>query len=63
MDDPFGAVQQLTAKKVQELCELEDGLTSWEVNFVDDLSHQDPGSFTMKQMEHVARIYKRLIGD
>ena len=43
---------------LQELLDLDSGLTDWEVNFLDDL-HEWTGDFTPKQAETLQRIYDR----
>lgn len=53
--------QQRCRELVDELCDVDEGLTPWEVNFIDDMSHKDERYvFSDKQMEHVERIYNRI---
>jgi hypothetical protein len=44
---------------IDELCNLESGLTDWELNFIEDLCNWD-GRFTTKQADALERIYDRL---
>lgn len=53
----FGLVNQDETKRmVDELCALEEGLTDWEVNFVDSLAKRDPFQCSPKEAEKVQQI-------
>jgi hypothetical protein len=43
---------------VQELLDVESGLTAWEIDFLDSL-HEWQGDFTPKQTETLQKIYDR----
>ncbi len=43
---------------LDELLGLEEGLTSWEVDFIEKLDNWD-GSFTNKQADTLEKIYDR----
>jgi hypothetical protein len=50
--------QQKAKDHLRDLLELEDGLTDWEVNFIDDMSRWE-GDFTEKQIAMIYKIYER----
>jgi len=43
---------------LQELLDVETGLTSWEVEFIESL-HEWDGAFTKKQAATLEKIYER----
>ena len=45
---------------IDELCNLESGLTNWEMDFIDSLCDWD-GRFTEKQADKLEAIYEKLI--
>jgi hypothetical protein len=47
-------------KMIYELLKLEEGLTEWEINFLDSLLDWE-GNFTIKQADRVESIYKRVM--
>ena len=44
---------------LDDLLALSEGLTDWEVSFVEDLSHWD-GRFTQRQIETITKLYTEL---
>jgi hypothetical protein len=45
---------------VEALCEIEEGLTDWEVEFVENTSHRIPRyAYGDKQAEKVAELYEK----
>jgi len=44
---------------LQELLNLDDGLSSWECDFVESLSHWD-GAFTESQAATLEKLYDKL---
>lgn len=44
---------------LEELLDLEDGLSGWEVEFIENLFHWD-GTFTPRQALKIESIYERL---
>jgi hypothetical protein len=62
LDDAYSAVDML-----RELLELEDGLSSWEVNFIDSVYKQTkegtrPQALTQKQIDCIEKIWNQRIG-
>ena len=49
-------------KMLDELLELESGLSDWEVNFIDSVCNWT-GNFTQKQSETIVKIWGKLLGD
>ena len=43
---------------VSDLCELDEGLSGWEIEFIDSLSEWD-GDFTDGQAEKLERVWKK----
>lgn len=43
---------------IKDLCELEDGLTSWEVQFVEDISHRTTINLSDKQVEKIRDLHE-----
>lgn len=44
---------------IQALCDLEEGLSDWEVNFVEDMSKKPSGYyFTAKQTAAIKKLYE-----
>lgn len=43
---------------VEELCEMDEGLSSWEVSFIDDMSKRS--GFTEAQGEKIRQIYEKM---
>lgn len=41
---------------VEELCDIDEGLTPWEVNFIDDMSRWE-GRYTENQADVIRRIH------
>lgn len=52
---------QKLEERIQQLCDLEEGLNSWEVNFVDDISKQEVKSLTPRQIETVNKVFEKRI--
>ncbi len=50
--------QQRVKEHLDELLELEDGLTPWEVDFIDSVSKWED-DLTPKQMARIYKIYDR----
>ena len=46
---------------LEELCQVDEGLTSWECDFVDSVSSWE-GLLTTKQGETIEKIHKKLFG-
>lgn len=46
-------------KKIKALCNVEDGLSKWEVDFVDDVSKYAIISLSKKQIATIERLYER----
>jgi len=44
------------ADLVADLCELEEGLTEWEVEFIDALARRDPFKLTQKELLKLMEI-------
>lgn len=56
------AAEMLELKDLlEELLNVEAGLTEWEVNFIDSLSDWD-GSFTANQAEKLRKVHERVTG-
>lgn len=53
MDDEQLALRQM----VDELCEIDEGLTGWEVTFVDDMSKLQ-GQYNDDQAEKIRQIHR-----
>ena len=49
-------------RMVKELCDLEDGLTPWEVEFVERVSRWT-GDFTDRQAHTIEKIWNERIGN
>ena len=49
-------LQEVAVDQLTDLLDLTEGLTIWEVNFIEDLSHWD-GDFTYKQRITIAKIW------
>lgn len=49
-----------TAELVKDLCKLERGLSDWEVNFVEDMSHQ--ATFSTKQTGKIWELWIKFFG-
>ena len=47
---------------LSELLELEEGLTTWEVNFIESVNKWE-GNFTQRQSETIVKIWGRLLRD
>jgi len=47
--------------KLQELLDLEDGLTEWEIEFL-DFCHNWSGCFTTKMAKRLEEIHDKRIG-
>ena len=52
-------------EKLEELLELEEGLTAWEAKFVSDVDRQlrDARMLSGRQLETIDRIYRERIED
>lgn len=50
--------QQEYRNMVKELCELDSGLTEFEVDFIESLSHWS-GNYTKKQVETLEKLWRR----
>ena len=58
MNDP--KEQQKSAREfLAELLEIDEGLTSWEVDFIESLSNWE-NDFTPKQIATINKIYDRM---
>ena len=62
---PVGNSLPENAKMIDELCEIEEGLNEWELNFVDSMS-KEPRSpidnalwLTQKQTDAMVRVYEK----
>ena len=52
--------QQKEAREhLADVLELDEGLTPWEVDFVENVSHWE-GDFTPKQIATINKIYERM---
>lgn len=49
--------QQQLRCMIDELCDLDEGLSSWEVNFVESMSHW-VGRFTQLQADKIRSLYE-----
>jgi len=47
-------------ERLDDLLGLSEGLTQWEMNIIEDLSHWD-GRFTKRQIETITRLYTELV--
>lgn len=47
-------------KKLDELLELEDGLSDWEVGFIENLSTQRSNALSDRQADKLQQIWERL---
>lgn len=43
---------------MSELCELDEGLSPWEVTFIDDMSKWK-GDYTSRQAEKIEDVYQK----
>lgn len=59
MADPDTTPVDEIVRKVKALCDLEEGLDEWEVNFVEDISHKDAARLTPKQAAKVHELHER----
>lgn len=59
MADDFAYPQQALREMVSELCEVEEGLSNWEVDFVDSVSEWS-GDYTEKQSATIVKLYERV---
>ena len=50
---------ELEAEQLRALCKLEDGLTDWEVDFIESIG----ATVTERQAEKLAQIYDERIGE
>ena len=50
--------QITTRDRLQELLEIDEGLTQWEVDFIENLSNW-ASDFTPKQIAMIDKIYER----
>ena len=48
-------------EKMNELFQLEDGLTDWQIGFLDNVVDWE-GCFTVRQAERIEKIHEELIG-
>lgn len=44
---------------ISDLCEIEEGLTPWEVEFVDSVSKQNPNTLTQKQIDKITQLHQQ----
>mgnify|MGYP001448985722 CR=1 FL=1 len=58
MNDPK-EVQKSAREFLAELLEIDEGMTPWEVDFIENTSHW-AGDFSLKQITTINRIYDRL---
>ena len=58
MNDPR-EVQKSAREFLAELLELDEGLTPWEVDFVESVSHWE-NDFTPKQIATINKIWERM---
>ncbi len=64
----YGMVEEWTLadeelkKKIKKLCDLEEGLSQWEVNFVDDMMTKvkEGQKFSPRQTGKITQLYIRL---
>jgi len=47
---------------LDELLEVESGLTAWEMDFIESLDKQRGRGFTEKQVEILNRIHEKVLG-
>jgi len=48
-----------TEKMLEDLLDLEEGLTDWEVCFVEDVSRRPPSEWTARQRQKIEQIAER----
>jgi len=46
---------------LQEICEVESSLYHHEINFIDRLTNEWEGNFTVSQANWLRKIYKRVV--
>lgn len=44
--------------KIANLCNLEEGLSEWEVEFVENVSHINVAYLTARQIETICKLHK-----
>lgn len=49
-------------RKLDELLDAEDGLTAWEMDFIESLNTQRGRTFTNAQAEKLDQIFERVCG-
>lgn len=55
-------LEQLRARDVlDDLLNVESGLTAWEMDFIEDMDGKRGRQWTEKQIDCLDRIYKRLL--
>jgi hypothetical protein len=46
-------------RRIVALCDIEKGLTDWEVDFVENVSHQKVQFLSTSQVEKINQLYER----
>ena len=53
--------EQIEARKMlKDLLDVDEGLTQWEVNFIENMSHWE-GDFRPKQIANIEKIWNRVM--
>lgn len=58
IDAEHAARQLQLQQMVRALCDIDSGLSAWEVDFVETMSHRD-GDFTPRQAEKIEELFDR----
>lgn len=49
-------------RMVEELCDLDEGLSGWEIDFIDDMADRE-GEYTEGQLNKIEQIWNKRIGN